>query len=905
LALARGCQTASGLSIAKGFNDTAEIIDMIRTIRAAIAALLLFAPIQLDSQALTSATLVGKDSVTVVPSTAYKAGGLHRSILGDNYRDLWATPVKVPVLDLQEFAGGLKPLKTGGGRQTVNLRMEGKNGGLYVFRPIYKPLIDLPKYYKGTVIHYIGMDMRSASHPASALPVPVIATAAGLLAPGARFAVMPDDPALGKFQKTFAGLLGTIEEFPDVPDEGEGFRGVKKSITSQKLLDRINKDPDNQVDTREYLTARLVDMFLNDNDRHADQWRWARMTKDDNEPWIPIPRDRDKVFVTYEGFVAGVVKKGSPSVVRFDARYPNLAGLISQSFDLDRRLLAGVERSVYDSIANYLKQRITDAVIDSAMADMPREYAASNTAIAQKLRSRRDLLPQMASEYYNQLTGHVVDIHGTDKNDRLAVTRAADGSVEVIIRKKKAEEPYFSRRFLPAETHELRIYLHGGDDSATVSGDAPSSSIKVRIIGGNGTNAFAENSTVRGNREPTHFYDKGTVDNVHYEFEKEIGGDEEIDALFLPFNRRPLEPQYGHLLRPVRDHGKGGLPVVGLSDDPSLGLIPRVGYVRKTYAFRHYPYSSLLEAHVSYATSPGVWDVGMSGDRRIEASSFHLMFGAQMSQFAMTEFRGFGNDVPFVDDGFHDVRLSQWSARPALGYSFGPMSDISIGPVIKYTSTDSVPDRLISQLRPYGFRKFGQAGLEARVRWDTHPPDTTHAAGGQLLAQRAEPDYWGVVDVVATGYPAMWDVDSAYARLEGVGKAYLTLPVPLKPELALRAGGQKLFGSFPYFDAAMLGWVEALRTEVRQRYAGDASVYGSAELRVPIARFPFILPMTTGLIGFTDMGRVYMDGDSPGGWHRVSGGGVWLGVLRPGMGVTFYWTDDPEQRTLLTVGFAF
>src|SRR3954467_728066 len=65
----------------------------------------------------------GGDSVTVVPGAIYGAGGFHRFILGDNYRDEWTTPIKVPVLDLKSFHGGLTPEKEGGGMQAKNLHL--------------------------------------------------------------------------------------------------------------------------------------------------------------------------------------------------------------------------------------------------------------------------------------------------------------------------------------------------------------------------------------------------------------------------------------------------------------------------------------------------------------------------------------------------------------------------------------------------------------------------------------------------------------------------------------------------------------------------------------------------------------------------------------------------------------
>ena len=45
---------------------------------------------------------------TVVAGAHYRAGWLHRLMLGAHHRDLWATPLEVDVLDLSQFAGGLR-----------------------------------------------------------------------------------------------------------------------------------------------------------------------------------------------------------------------------------------------------------------------------------------------------------------------------------------------------------------------------------------------------------------------------------------------------------------------------------------------------------------------------------------------------------------------------------------------------------------------------------------------------------------------------------------------------------------------------------------------------------------------------------------------------------------------------
>jgi hypothetical protein len=41
--------------------------------------------------------------------------------------------------------------------------------------------------------------------------------------------------------------------------------------------------------------------------------------------------------------------------------------------------------------------------------------------------------------------------------------------------------------------------------------------------------------------------------------------------------------------------------------------------------------------------------------------------------------------------------------------------------------------------------------------------------------------------------------------VEGRAETYLTAMIPLRLTLALRGGGTKVLGDFPYFDAAFLG----------------------------------------------------------------------------------------------------
>jgi hypothetical protein len=843
-------------------------------------------------QAIAQTTVVrkiGTDSVLVIPGEIYRAGSLHQALLGENYRYEWTTPITVPILDLRAAHGGLTPTKEGGGMQAKNLHFVTADSSEYVFRQVKKTDLILGPEYRHTLIWYIVRDEGSASHPTGALAAAPLLAAARVLHPTPQLYFMPDDPALGEFRKDFAGVLGTLEEFPNVPKEGHAFLNADKIIDSDDLLEKINADATTRVDARALLTARLMDMLIGDNDRHPDQWEWARFGKDDTDPYEPIPRDRDKAFVSYEGLLLSIARLAVPSLVTFRDSYPDPSALFANAGEFDRRMLQGLDRNVWDSVANSLTRRITDQVIDDAVMKMPGEYGDRLNEIASTLKSRRNGLRRAADQYYSELW-KVADIHGTDADEQLTVTRSPGGLVDVVIQSGNAA-PYFSRRFDPRDTREIRVYLHGGNDRAIVRG-AAARSIPLRIIGGNGTNFFTDESTVGGKRNQTRFYDAGAVTNVKYAKDT-IDEKANIDMAFNhSFNRRPWLRAYGTLIPPQKDRGNSFQPIASLHSQRGLGIYPEIGVRQYDYGFRKVPYASMRDLRLAYSPSSNRMRIRTAFDKRLEESDVHVPVTASMSQFEVVEFHGFGNDVPDLRGRLYDVRLRQWQLRPAIGRSLNAVSDVSLGPVVKYSTTDSLANRFIAQQQPYGFTRFGQAGLQLKAHLESR--DYADTLRPRLL-----------LDVAASGYPGMWDVAKPYESLDAWAASYITFNIPKKPVLALRFGGKKLWGPFPYFDAAFLGGSETFRTEEKQRYAGDASLYGTTELRVPIAKFPLIVPLDVGAIGFVDAGKVYLNGESPGGWHTAAGAGFWVGFLDPGKSVNILFTDRSNRRVVTNVGFAF
>jgi hypothetical protein len=81
-------------------------------------------------------------------------------------------------------------------------------------------------------------------------------------------------------------------------------------------------------------------------------------------------------------------------------------------------------------------------------------------------------------------------------------------------------------------------------------------------------------------------------------------------------------------------------------------------------------------------------------------------------------------------------------------------------------------------------------------------------------------------------------------------------------------------------------------------------VYGGAQLRLTVGTTDLALPAVWGVFGAADAGRVYVDGESPGGWHSGAGGGIWIAFLDRSNAVSLGFTSSKEG-TLLQGGMAF
>jgi len=820
----------------------------------------------------------------VAAGVRYGAGWLHRLLLGAHYRDLWTTPVRVAVLDLGGFAGGLTPLRRGGGRETKSLRLQGANGHVYAFRSVDKdPTAALPPDLRQTFITGVVQDQISSAHPAGALVVAPLLDAAGVLNAAPQLFVMADDPRLGAFRAEFGGMLGQLEERPpkDAEDEPE-FGGATRVVTTAKLWEYLDRGPENRVDARAFLAARLLDLFVGDWDRHAAQWRWARLDEGDARLWRPIPRDRDQAFSKLDGLLPWLAHFYFLDLVGFGPDYPNMIGLTWDGRVLDRRLLVDLERPVWDSLAGGLQQRLTDPVIDAAVHRLPPEYYTRNgVELAQALKRRRDRLPEAARRYY-ELLARVVDLHGTRQPELVEVERGAEGTVGVSMAMRDEgstvpHAPYYHRTFHPGETEEVRLYLGGGGTRVVARGRG-SGQIVVRVIAGSPADELVDSSAVG-----VRFYDApGSAHLVR-------GARTAVDH-----RRNRFPPLTDPAQEPFRDWGARTIPMVRVAYATDYGAVLGVGATVTHFGFRADPYASRQTVWLSFATAVGQPRAEYRGEFRRVALGLEGDVTARASWVDVVRFYGFGNETRTPrPDAYYKVQEADYVFAPALVLAFSRRARFAFGPRLEAAQTTLAAGTLLDSLRPYGTGHFGQVGAQIEFRGDARNQERVANSG--LL-------------VVAGGsvYPAAWDVARPFEEAHAEVATYLTAPIPTSPTLALRAVGKKLWGAYPFHEAAFVGGATTVRGFPEHRFAGDAALIGNAELRLSLFRFSLLAPDEFGVFGLGDVGRVYLSGETSDRWHAAAGGGIWVSFLHRTNTLSLAYARSPESSGLyLRAGFLY
>ncbi len=828
----------------------------------------------------------------------FDKGKFYKWLWGERYRKYFGEYVSAPVVRLDTLYGGLKVVKAGGGHQSFSLRLEDENGKQYAMRSLRKSALKFLKFklpgiafneenYQDTWPEDVISDFFTTAHPYMQLTVNQLAKAIGVNHSDTELFYIPKQERLQEYNEDYGDELYFVERRPS--EEQLNYKGYRRTIDEEgkvtdfesttDMLEKIKSDESYTIDQRNFIRARLFDMLIGDWDRHFDQWRWIEYETDDGDKeFMPVPRDRDNVFPRFDGMAIPFLKLFVPNArmwQSYGSDIKNIKWLNGSGNKLDRALLNQFGSKVWLEEAREIQRNLSMEAIEKAFSRLP-DAVQDETAefIKNSLVARLEKLDQYAVRYADYLN-KTVAVRGTEKDDLFEIERLENGNTKVIVKRlfsNKKNEVIYEREFEKGITKEIWVYGLGDDDEFKVTGTSKKT-IPLKIIGGYGDEEFDidnkknikvfdwehENIQFKGEKAKLRLGDSYKTNTYHWRY-------------FKP-NTNLVAPNLGFRV----DDGL----FVGLKDTYTVNGLNGNPFRQKHQLSANYYFgfeALELDYQGTFANIFPKWNLEVRG--------------YYTSDRYAKNFFGIGNETvnneDVLDRDFYRARLRQLKASVGLAYY-----SLRIKGTVESFRVNENEQRLFN---PSNF--------------DTEIFENQTFVGGELSADYDRTNandfptkaiYMGL----KAGYKQNTDLSEnrfGYASLrlgfdhKLIRSGHLVLSSTAKVHTNIAEGD--IF----FYHAPSIGGDNGLRGFRDERFSGRTSFYQSTDLKLRLKRYiTAVSPVTVGIYGGFDYGRVWQENDVSNIWHTSQGGGFWISSLQA---LTFnigYFNS--VENNLVQVGF--
>ncbi len=825
------------------------------------------------------------ETMVMVPGPGYGQSALGQFFLGKHYRSSWTTPVTVPVHTSTELYGGLTPLRAGGGQQTANLRFMDPEGREYVFRSVDKNPrksldIDLRASFVGDIVD----DQTTIGHPFGPVVASPLLDPLGILHSDPELMILGNCPALGDFNPLFGGTLGTMEIVPKGEKKKKGVPGTFGAEEIHKSYEAFRlryDDQEVQFAHDEYLRARLFDLLIGDWDRHEDNWKWAEFKVDGIKVLRPIPRDRDRAFSLIDGVGPRFASKVFLSrLEHFGFKKPDAGALSHQSRHLDRFLLSPLSKEDYQREAAFIQEALSDALIESAVRQMPEAtFAVSGEEIIAKLKVRRDALADFAEDLYLRYA-EIVDIIGTNDEEEFRISYEGDNHVRIVVRDVKGRSRgriLYQRLFYPWETREIRLYGLGDDDVFHLEA-APAGAIDIKIIGGPGNDEFSSDSPAT--KQTAKVYEKSIVAE-----EPAPNGMKYIHSYrdyLYHYDRNAVE---FNKVKPIFGAGFNGV------NGPSLG----VGLQYTQHNFTRREYSARYKAYVE-TNFTGNYFIDLGAEFGDIYRKFDFVINSHYgSPDILRFFFGLGNNSVFDEsqglrNDYNAVFLRSFSGEMGLRRLFAGNSSLQLLGGYQFNETINRAGTILAgPTRYFGDEKLSYAFLKPSFKLDLRDDPKLPSKGVMLEAKHKQ--------------AFSLSGEGSFTTTSFAGEIHFT-PRSTPASFSFRTGYAFSSGRVPFYELPSLGRDNGLRGYQRQRFTGDGYFFYNTELRSPIKQLKGkFIPITLGLRLFYDRGRLIMQEEEQIGMRSSYGFGFYAIPLTKKYTLSGAMGFSREESPVLIIGF--
>jgi len=415
----------------------------------------------------------------------------------------------------------------------------------------------------------------------------------------------------------------------------------------------------------------------------------------------------------------------------------------------------------------------------------------------------------------------------------------------------------YDRVFDPKVTKYINLYGLNGDDIFYVDSNV-NSKIKLRIIGGQGNDTFNI---------------KGNIKNKIYDYSPEKNF---IVNARRSKNEMSTSPSVNRYDITSYKYNSYRIPMLNLGYNVEDNILIGLGFSLKTFGFRKDPYATYQKLSTLYSFSSHAYQLKYEGEFNQLVKNNDLVVHANFYNPVLNNFFGLGNNS--VNDKnnpleFYRVRYKYVDGEVLLRKKyFHNLLQFYLGPTYYHywNRYDDNENKILGHPSLIGLDSAsiykGKSYLGGKFAV------VVNNLNSELLPTRGV--IWN------TELKSMFGTNDNSHQITSLTSdlaVYASLRDPAKLVAVLRFGAGHIFNNnFEYFQALTLGANNYLRGFRKNRFAGQSVMYQTTELRVKLFESKsYVLPGAVGLIGFNEVGRVWMHNETSHKWHDDFGGGIY------------------------------
>jgi len=835
-------------------------------------------------------------NTSVYPKEITEKPKSYEFLFGKHYRDIYGKSIAVNTLNLNDYHGGLFPIRMTGGSQTKNLLLQDLHGEEYTMRSIKKSATQFiqqfafkDKYianeFEGSFSERFLMDFYTTNHPYYPLAVSGMMNSIQILHAKPNLYYVPKQTNLQDYNENFGDEMYMVEDHK-IQNFKDSVLGLpQKIVSSDEMLSLITKGNKTSVDKNAYVRARLFDMLVGDWDRTENKWDWAAYRDGDKMIYKPISKETDQVFPRYDGLFFKIVLSSSPALKHmqdFKDDIKNVKWLNRKPYPLDLAILEASDLNLWKKEAKIIQNNLTENEIRKSFDLLPKEIKQEyDDVIIQNLMDRKSNLEKYAEEY-NKVLRRLVILKGTDQDDVFIITRLPEGITNIKIYSSANQKLIFDQDFDKKETKEIRLYGLNGKDYFKVDGN-PSQSILIRLIGGLDDDTY---EVKRSSRIRIYDYANGSnISQSRFLTFRKFEDDYDINTYSFK------QPEYNFLTT---------APTVGYNPDDGLKLGFSPTYT--VNGFDRNPYSQKHNLQLNYYFATGGFEAKYKGTFVKAIGKWNLDLNATYTSPAFSaNFFGLGNTTANYQRrlgmDYNRIRLHSYSFGPSLIKSTNNIGSLDISALYSYKQIEENLNRIVGEPDQninrdvFKGQNFGELGIKYIFKnYDNESLPKlgmTFFANGKYITNLSDFHRHFFFTEVNLGFTH---------KVSANGR--LTIASMLK--------GKAVWGqneNIEFYQMASMGGDSDFRGYRPGRFSANKVFLQSSDLRFDAFGFKAIVPLRLGVFIGADYGRVWLDGENSNKWHTSTGGGIWLnGVQSVTASISYFKGEDPGR---VVVGFNF